>query len=156
MLNSCVPFNCRAIGGPRFRRCAEAGCETEGAQPYALSALGGTCQIARTPRRCGWSMPKHNSAMQICEKLLCSKYFLRVSFAHWELRKLFCCAVLFFVAAVAGSFAADVETNELTEPFVGVRVIHCNSAVPRTVDMWMTEIDGRAPGVSFLVTPSNG
>src|SRR4051794_4220548 len=143
MLNSCVPFNCRAIGGPRFRRCGEAGCETEGAQLYALSALGGTCQIARTPRRCGWSMAKHNNAMQICDKLLSTKYFPSVSFARWALRKLFCCAVLFLVAGVTQSFAADADTNDVTDPFVGVRVIHCKSAVPRTVDMWVTEIDGR-------------
>jgi hypothetical protein len=94
--------------------------------------------------------------MQICEKLLCSKYFRSVSVARWELRMLFCCAVLFLVAAVAQSFAADADANDAAEPFVGVRVIHCKSAAPRTVDMWVTEIDGRAPGVSFLVTPSNG
>src|SRR3954454_7272878 len=101
MLDSCVPFNSRAIGGPRFRRCGEAGCETEGAQIYALSALGSRCQIARAARRCGWSIAKHNNAMQNGESYLYRKYFLRVSFAHWELRKLFCCAVLFLVAAVA-------------------------------------------------------
>ncbi len=44
----------------------------------------------------------------------------------------------------------------VTEPFEGVRVIHSKSMTPRQVDMWVAEIDMHAPGVSFLVTPSNG
>jgi exopolysaccharide biosynthesis protein len=55
----------------------------------------------------------------------------------------------------AGSFAA-AATNEVTEPFEGVRLIHSKSMTPRQVDMWIVEIDMSAPGVSFLVTTSNG
>ena len=43
-----------------------------------------------------------------------------------------------------------------TEPFVGVRVIHSKSMTPRQVDMWVAEIDPHAPGIEFMVTPSNG
>ena len=55
----------------------------------------------------------------------------------------------------AASFAAAAD-DVVTEPFEGVRVIHSKSMSPRQVDMWVVEIDMRAPGVSFLVTPSNG
>src|SRR5207244_10975234 len=41
-------------------------------------------------------------------------------------------------------------------PFVGLRLIHSQSMSPRQVDMWVAEIDMSAPGISFLVTPSNG
>src|SRR5262245_41439872 len=44
----------------------------------------------------------------------------------------------------------------ITEPFEGVRLIHSQSMTPRQVDMWAVEIDPHAPGISFLVTPSNG
>lgn len=44
----------------------------------------------------------------------------------------------------------------VTEPFEGVRVIHSKSMTPRQVDIWVAEIDPHAPGISFLVTPSNG
>ena len=56
-----------------------------------------------------------------------------------------------FVASLAVA-AEDV----ITRPFEGVRVIHSKSMSPRQVDMWVAEIDMSAPGVSFLVTPSNG
>src|SRR5262245_35059372 len=52
--------------------------------------------------------------------------------------------------------APATEANEVMRPFVGVRVIHSKSMEPRQVDMWIVEIDPKAPGVSFLVTPSNG
>src|SRR4029078_11181409 len=54
------------------------------------------------------------------------------------------------------SAAAGADTNVVTEPFVGVRVIHSKSMKPRQVDIWVAEIDLKAPGVSVLVTPSNG
>jgi hypothetical protein len=57
---------------------------------------------------------------------------------------------LAFVASLAA--AAD----QITEPFEGVRLIHSASMTPRQVDMWVVEIDMHAPGISFLVTPSNG
>src|SRR4029078_2234862 len=51
---------------------------------------------------------------------------------------------------------ASADTDVVTEPFVGVRVIHSKSMKPRQLDMWVEEIDLKAPGVSVLVTPSNG
>src|SRR3954468_19542884 len=54
----------------------------------------------------------------------------------------------------AGSLAAADDV--ITEPFEGVRLIHSKSMSPRQVDMWIAEIDPGAPGISFLVTPSNG
>lgn len=56
-------------------------------------------------------------------------------------------------------FAASLPATAddvTTEPFEGVRVTHSKSMTPRQVDMWVVEIDLHAPGVSFLVTPSNG
>ncbi len=55
----------------------------------------------------------------------------------------------------AASFAA-AATNEITEPFEGVRLIHSNSTVPRLVDMYVVEIDMTAPGLAFRTSPSNG
>jgi phosphodiester glycosidase len=55
----------------------------------------------------------------------------------------------------AASLVAATD-DVVTEPFEGVTVIHSKSMTPRQVDMWVAEIDMRAPGVSFLVTPSNG
>jgi hypothetical protein len=61
---------------------------------------------------------------------------------------------------VAGFFCAaafaEAATNEVTEPFVGVRVIHSKDTKPRQIDMWIVEIDPHAPGIRFAVTPSNG
>src|SRR5438067_181664 len=51
---------------------------------------------------------------------------------------------------------ASAATNVVTEPFEGVRLVHSKSMAPRQVDMWVAEIDMKAPGISFLVTPSNG
>jgi hypothetical protein len=62
--------------------------------------------------------------------------------------------VTWCVVGALNVFAA--ETKEETEPFVGVRVIHSKSDKPRTIDIWVAEIDPHAPGISFLVTPSNG
>ncbi|MEX0611589.1 MAG: phosphodiester glycosidase family protein, partial [Pirellulales bacterium] len=56
-----------------------------------------------------------------------------------------------FIASVAGA-----ATNEVTEPFQGVRLIHSRSTVPRLVDMYVVEIDMAAPGLAFRATPSNG
>jgi hypothetical protein len=57
--------------------------------------------------------------------------------------------------ALAGSTALAAD-DVTTQPFEGVRLIHSKSMTPRQVDMWVVEIDMSAPGVSFLVTPSNG
>lgn len=51
---------------------------------------------------------------------------------------------------------AAAATLEITEPFVGVRRIHRQTTLPRLLDVNILEIDLTAPGVSFLVTPSNG
>src|SRR5262245_17423548 len=51
---------------------------------------------------------------------------------------------------------AHAATDEISEPFQGVRLIHSISTVPRLVDMYVVEIDMTAPGLSFLVSPSNG
>lgn len=56
---------------------------------------------------------------------------------------------------LAASLPAAAE-DVTTEPFVGVRVIHSKSMTPRQVDMWVAEIDPHAPGIAFMVTPSNG
>jgi hypothetical protein len=47
-------------------------------------------------------------------------------------------------------------TNEVSEPFQGVRLIHSVSTVPRLIDMFIVEVDMTSPGLSFLVSPSNG
>ena len=60
------------------------------------------------------------------------------------------------IAFSAWSSLAVAATNEITQPFVGVRVIHSVTTSPRLLDMWIAEIDPKAAGVSFLVTPSNG
>ena len=64
-----------------------------------------------------------------------------------------CLAVAALLTATACAFA---DTQQTSEPFVGVRVTHTQSIEPRQVDMWLVEIDTKAPGISFLVTPSNG
>jgi hypothetical protein len=51
---------------------------------------------------------------------------------------------------------AGAATNEISQPYQGVRLIHSRSNVPRLVDMFIVEIDMAAPGLSFLTTPSNG
>jgi hypothetical protein len=58
----------------------------------------------------------------------------------------------FVLAAPAAAAGGDI----ITEPFEGVRLVHSQSMTPRQVDMWVVEIDMKAPGISFLVTPSNG
>jgi hypothetical protein len=60
----------------------------------------------------------------------------------------------FFVGVVAAGAVA--ATNEITQPFQGIRLIHSRSTVPRLVDMYIAEIDLSSPGLSFLVSPSNG
>jgi hypothetical protein len=59
------------------------------------------------------------------------------------------------LAVARGAAGAEVP-DVVTEPFEGVRLIHSLSMTPRQVDMWVVEIDPHAPGISFLVTPSNG
>ena len=62
--------------------------------------------------------------------------------------------IWFFVLVqlVLLSAAASADTNVVTEPFVGVRVIHSKSMKPRQVDIWVAEIDLKAPGVSVLMS----
>ena len=59
------------------------------------------------------------------------------------------------VAFCASSPLAPAATLEISEPFVGVRHIHRVTTVPRELDMQLLEIDMSAPGLDFLVTPSN-
>jgi hypothetical protein len=66
---------------------------------------------------------------------------------------LWLCVLLWPLLAAALAAAA---TNEISEPFEGVRLIHSRSTVPRLVDMFVVEIDMAAPGLQFLATPSNG
>ena len=51
------------------------------------------------------------------------------------------------------SFAASYE---VTTPFVGVKHYHLTTTSPRLLDVNVVEIDPTAPGIEFLVTPSNG
>ncbi len=71
------------------------------------------------------------------------------------MRKYLSGLILAASVVLSASFAG-AATNVITEPFEGVRLIHSKSTVPRLVDMWLVEIDMKAPGISFLVTPSNG
>jgi hypothetical protein len=64
-----------------------------------------------------------------------------------------CLAVLCMLFVAMRILAA---TNEISEPFQGVRVIHSVSTVPRLIDMFIVEVDMTSPGLSFLVSPSNG
>jgi hypothetical protein len=68
-----------------------------------------------------------------------------------DFQRLLPAVLLVFVPATV-AVAGDV----VTEPFEGVRLVHSQSMTPRQVDMWVVEIDMKAPGISFLVTPSNG
>ena len=65
---------------------------------------------------------------------------------------------LLFAVAVWSLVCASLAMADdvITEPFEGVRLTHSKSMTPRQVDMWVVEIDPHAPGISFLVTPSNG
>jgi hypothetical protein len=65
-------------------------------------------------------------------------------------------SLLIAVLLVFGEAIAATAGDVVTEPYEGVRVIHSQSMSPRQVDMWVVEIDMKAPGISFLVTPSNG
>lgn len=56
---------------------------------------------------------------------------------------------------VLGGYAA-AATQTITEPFVGVRLIHRVTTSPRLIDAHILEIDPAAPGIGFLTTPSNG
>ncbi len=60
------------------------------------------------------------------------------------------------LGALLAAASAAAATNEITQPFEGVRLIHSRTTVPRLVDMYVVEIDMTAPGLSFLTTPSNG
>jgi hypothetical protein len=51
---------------------------------------------------------------------------------------------------------ADGASYEVSQPFVGVRHFHRVTTLPRLVDIHILEIDPTAPGIDFLVTPSNG
>src|SRR4029079_14249724 len=61
-----------------------------------------------------------------------------------------------FLSSRVSCAPPPAPTNEITEPFQGVRLIHSRSTVPRLVDMFVVEIDMGAPGLAFLVSPSNG
>src|SRR5262249_50766730 len=71
-------------------------------------------------------------------------------------RSLSVVVVVFGLLAATWSSVVVAATNEITQPFVGVRLIHSVTTAPRFNDMWIAEIDPKAGCVSFLVTPSNG
>jgi hypothetical protein len=73
----------------------------------------------------------------------------------WPSQSYRSCVALVTWAILSSSFVT-VSANDVTEPFEGVRLIHSTATTPRLVDMWVVEIDMSAPGLSFLVTPSNG
>lgn len=60
------------------------------------------------------------------------------------------------VALVVSSGYAAAATQTITEPFIGVRLIHRVTTSPRLIDAHILEIDPTAPGIGFLTTPSNG
>lgn len=60
------------------------------------------------------------------------------------------------VALVVSSGYAAAATQTITEPFIGVRLIHRMTTSPRLIDAHILEIDPQAPGIGFLTTPSNG
>src|SRR5690349_11985638 len=64
--------------------------------------------------------------------------------------------LLVWLCVVPSPVAAAADTNAILEPFIGVHVTHRHATDPRPVDIWVAEVDPRADGVSFLVTPSNG
>jgi hypothetical protein len=65
------------------------------------------------------------------------------------------CGILLAAWVILSPPIAAAATNETTEPFEGVRLIHSTATEPRLVDIWVVEINTSAPGISFLVTPSN-
>lgn len=68
-----------------------------------------------------------------------------------------CPLVVLCLAAVALTARIGVAGSyEETTPFVGVRHVHRQTAAPRLLDIHVVEIDPTAPGIDFLVTPSNG
>lgn len=50
----------------------------------------------------------------------------------------------------------SAASYEVTSPFVGVTHYHLTTTAPRLLDVNIVEIDPHAPGIQFLVTPSNG
>ena len=58
------------------------------------------------------------------------------------------------VLGIAG--AASAVTDEVDQPFAGVRHTHRVTTSPRELDMHLLEIDMKTPGLRFRVTPSNG
>ena len=65
-------------------------------------------------------------------------------------------AWLICAVTIAVAERCHAASYEMTEPFVGVRHFHRVSTVPRLIDVHIVEIDPAAPGIDFLVTPSNG
>jgi hypothetical protein len=60
------------------------------------------------------------------------------------------------ILAVAAPPYANAQTLEVSEPFIGVRHFHRQTTSPRLLDIHIVEIDLATPGISALVTPSNG
>jgi hypothetical protein len=62
------------------------------------------------------------------------------------------CALL-ALSLSASDGRAEVE---ITTPYEGITLTRRVATVPRPLNLWIAEIDLNAPGIGFLVTPSNG
>lgn len=69
------------------------------------------------------------------------------------IRRLEAATLLLLLAATAHESTA---VSRVSEPFAGVRYTVRTQTAPRPLSIHILEIDGTHPGVSFLVTPSNG
>jgi hypothetical protein len=66
--------------------------------------------------------------------------------------------ILLVCACVSVSFAACIARagETITQPFQGVRHIHRTESSPRLLNIHIMEIDLKAPGIGFRLTPPNG
>lgn len=65
------------------------------------------------------------------------------------IRRLF----LFSAGLLVACFSLVAAGEELTQPFVGVNVIHRTASEPRPLDMHIVKIDLTTPGLRFKLTP---
>jgi hypothetical protein len=62
---------------------------------------------------------------------------------------------LLLLVFIGGFAASSVHaTQVITEPFLGVQLIHQTETSPRPLSIWVTMIDLSAPGLSFELTPA--
>jgi hypothetical protein len=74
---------------------------------------------------------------------------------RWELRAVSAINRFPCWLVLACGLAASVSaTQVITEPFLGVRLIHQTETSPRPLNIFVAEINLSAPGLSFQVTPS--